>query len=66
MIDKSLNEIKIIDFGLSTTIEMKKNNPKEQCGTLLTNAPELLAKEDYCAKVDCWAIGIVMFEMITK
>ena len=56
--------IKIIDFGLA-----KKLNPQDVantvCGTPFYYAPELIQIQSYDKSVDWWAIGILMFEMLT-
>ena len=61
--------IKIIDFGLA-----RRLNPQDQaktvCGTPFYYAPELINAQldssiSYDMTVDWWAIGILMFEMLT-
>ena len=56
--------VKIIDFGLA-----KRLNPQDVantvCGTPFYYAPELISLQSYDKSVDWWAIGILMFEMLT-
>ena len=57
--------IKLIDFGLS--IEIPNNGEKltEIIGTRKYAAPEMLYGFGYDEKIDEWAIGVVMFSMLT-
>jgi serine/threonine protein kinase len=53
---------KICDFGLSKNSQLVKN-----IGLVGTNgyiAPEIHNGENYTSKVDMWAIGIIIFQMI--
>ncbi len=56
--------LKIIDFGLA-----KKLNPtglaSTVCGTPFYYPPEIISQQSYEKSVDWWAIGILMFEMLT-
>ena len=60
-------EVKISDFGLSTILDA--NNPNNTnlsiCGTPLYSSPQLLLKKGYNAKVDTWALGVVLYELLT-
>jgi serine/threonine protein kinase len=63
MVDKENQEIKFIDFGLSTfclPLEMKKY----KCGTLGYMAPEVLTGA-YSKKVDIWSVGVITFAYLT-
>lgn len=35
-------------------------------GTYIITAPEILRKEDYDEKSDCYSLGIVLFELLTN
>jgi len=41
IVDNDLNDAKLIDFGMSTTIDLIKDNPSEFCGTLMTIATDI-------------------------
>ncbi len=61
--------IKLTDFGLAKELERKA---KEQlgrtetfCGTDEYLAPELIMRQPYGTSVDWWALGVLLFEMLT-
>ena len=56
-------QIKISDFGLSTILD-GTNTQLSICGTPLYSAPQLLKKRGYSAKVDTWALGVIIYEML--
>ena len=64
-IDEDNNPIiKLIDFGLATYIpENKKIN--EIVGTRAYSAPEIIEKCGYSEKIDEWAAGVILFNMLT-
>ena len=63
-IEDSKPQIKLIDFGFATFI-----NPDipltGYMGTPIYMAPEILSKEPYSEKIDLWAVGIILFNMLT-
>ncbi|XP_056419559.1 hormonally up-regulated neu tumor-associated kinase homolog A-like [Hyla sarda] len=67
LLDENGN-IKIVDFGLSNTIQyngLSHELLNTQCGSPAYAAPELLANKKYGPKVDVWSIGVCMFAMLT-
>lgn len=56
-------ELKIIDFGFA---EINPGLSRICCGTPSYMAPELMQKNEYDPfEVDLWAIGVVIFRMVT-
>ena len=56
--------LSIGDFGFAAPFsECRKKGP---CGTLIYQAPELLNKQPHGAPVDWWALGCLLFEMVTS
>lgn len=55
--------MKISDFGLSTILDGTNTN-LSICGTPLYSSPQLLKKRGYSAKVDTWALGVMLYEML--
>ncbi|CAK9107127.1 cGMP-dependent protein kinase 1 (cGK 1) (cGK1) (cGMP-dependent protein kinase I) (cGKI) [Durusdinium trenchii] len=61
MIDR-LGYIKVVDFGFAKVVEDKTYT---LCGTPEYLAPELVLGKGHNKAVDCWAIGVLIFEMLT-
>lgn len=53
---------KLADFGASSKIGIIKNT---FCGTYEYMAPEIVLRKQQSEKVDIWALGILLFEMLT-
>ena len=58
-------QIKLIDFGLATYIPLNGQKIKEFYGTREYAAPEIYESSGYLEKVDEWAIGVIMYNMLT-
>lgn len=58
-------QIKLIDFGLATYIPSNGQRLREFLGTREYAAPEIHENSGYLEKVDEWAIGVIMFNMLT-
>ena len=56
-------QAKISDFGLSTILDGTNTN-LSICGTPLYSSPQLLKKRGYNEKVDTWALGVMLYEML--
>ena len=57
--------IKLIDFGLATYIPVNGQKIREFYGTREYAAPEIHESSGYLEKVDEWAIGVIMYNMLT-
>ncbi|UJR34944.1 hypothetical protein I4U23_027722 [Adineta vaga] len=60
-------DIRVTDFGLSSKQSITNTDSlfNEYCGTPLYMAPEILDNKNYSALCDVWALGIIMFYLIT-
>ena len=58
-------KIKLIDFGFATYIPNNGEKLREYLGTREYAAPEILEENGYLEKVDEWAIGVIMYNMLT-
>lgn len=56
------NNIKLSDFGWCSNFREKKFT--DTCGTYEYMAPEIIKNEKYGEKVDNWALGILLYELI--
>ena len=56
-------EVKISDFGLSTVFDGNQST-KSIVGTPLYQSPQVLKRRNYDDKVDTWALGCMVFELL--
>jgi len=57
--------IKIIDFGLSKIMSLSEKT-HDGVGTIFYVAPEVLLKNPYDSKVDVWALGVILYYILSK
>ena len=58
-------KIKLIDFGLAIEKPLNGSKLNEIIGTRKYQSPEMICGLGYGEKIDEWAIGVVMFSMLT-
>ncbi len=56
----------MIDWAFSKRTYTEEKMNKIHCGTFQYQAPEIEAKIRYSSKVDIWAFGASMFELLTN
>ncbi len=56
---------KLTDFGLSKRLLPQSSVAHSFCGTPEYVAPEVIKKTGYSYEVDWWALGVLVFEMVT-
>ena len=54
---------KLIDYGLSCFLGPGQSS-KDPVGTLKYAAPEVIARQQYRHKVDCWGLGVILFILL--
>jgi len=68
LLDKNLT-VKICDFGLAAKLQFDSERKTTICGTPNYTAPEILNQrksgEGHSYEVDIWAIGVIMFTLLT-
>jgi len=57
--------IKVLDFGIAKVANSNLTGTGMSIGTLAYMSPEQLRGEEVDARTDIWALGVVLFEMIT-
>jgi CRP-like cAMP-binding protein len=63
---KEALDVKIADFGLSKIIDTENPQVLQTCcGTPSYAAPELLLCEGYNAPVDLWAVGVILYTLLS-
>lgn len=55
-------KLKLIDFGFATKIDKELH---DKLGSIPYMAPEIFLNDTYDEKVDLWACGIIMYNMLT-
>ncbi|OHS95547.1 CAMK family protein kinase [Tritrichomonas foetus] len=58
------NNIKIIDFGMSTHFNSYEALFFDRCGSLGYAAPEVIKNKGYTAKSDIWSIGVILYALL--
>ncbi|RZF45395.1 hypothetical protein LSTR_LSTR002838 [Laodelphax striatellus] len=56
---------KIGDFGLSTLISYEEDLLTDYCGTMNYMAPEIISHGGHSFAVDIWAVGCILYKMIS-
>jgi serine/threonine protein kinase len=64
LIDDDFN-VKLTDFGLCAIKESEYDMLQDSVGTVRYTSPELLRGEGYNESVDIWAIGVILFMLLT-
>ncbi|XP_073451644.1 serine/threonine-protein kinase PLK2-like isoform X1 [Aquarana catesbeiana] len=57
--------VKIGDLGLATTVDQCEKIPGVICGTPNYLSPEVLTKDGHSFKSDIWALGCIMYTLLT-
>lgn len=57
-------DIKLSDFGIACKYD-KNNPPTDRNGSVVGVAPEILTQDSYDHKVDCWSLGVILYELLT-
>lgn len=55
------NRAKLCDFGFAAILGERKT----LCGTYEYMSPEMVQNKPYDSKIDIWALGILLFEMVS-
>ncbi|CAJ1411079.1 unnamed protein product [Effrenium voratum] len=57
--------LKLIDFGLSFTLDGAEMTMKATVGTLLYCSPEVVSAKEYTSKCDLWSLGVIVFMLLS-
>jgi eukaryotic-like serine/threonine-protein kinase len=57
--------VKILDFGLAKARDLSLTGPGAALGTVAYMAPEQIRDEAVDGRTDLWALGVVLYEMLT-
>lgn len=56
---------KLVDYGLAKLFDEGETRTSTFCGTSGYMSPEMIKEQRYAYSVDWWALGVLMFEMLT-
>ncbi|CAI2359934.1 unnamed protein product [Moneuplotes crassus] len=66
LMDKSETRFKIADFGVATEVMGKNSNThRTNTGTPWYMAPEVIKNEPYKYPIDIWAVGCILYELVS-
>lgn len=57
--------LKILDFGLAKARDLSLTDPGHRPGTVAYMAPEQIRGETVDSRADLWALGAILYEMVT-
>lgn len=61
------DNVKIIDFGLSTHLNLSGKRHNTWCGSIMYLPPEICTRNEYTSpRVDIWCLGVMLFALLTK
>ncbi|KAL4482968.1 hypothetical protein ABPG74_018994 [Tetrahymena malaccensis] len=58
------HQVKICDFGLAVRLNGNEQEKNTICGTPNYISPEILNKQPYGMKIDCWSFGCILYALI--
>jgi len=65
LLDETHKTMKITDLGLANYILEPKGILTTPCGTLAGMAPEMLTSKSYSFEVDIWALGTILYAILS-
>jgi Serine/threonine protein kinase len=57
--------VKILDFGLAKVRDISRTRSNARLGTVSYMAPEQIRGESVDARADLWAVGVILYELVT-
>lgn len=59
------DEVKILDFGIAKALSFSRNVTRNDFGSLTYVSPERLASGEIDTYADFWAVGVLLYEMLS-
>jgi serine/threonine protein kinase len=61
----SSGRIKVLDFGMAKALSLSRKVTRTDFGTLGYMSPERLESGEMDAQSDCWALGVILYQMVS-
>ncbi len=66
IVSQDLQDIKIVDFGISTKVKNCETFCKRSLlGTAYYMAPEVISEKPYAYEADIWSLGCIVYELVS-
>lgn len=59
------DQIKVLDFGIAKALSLSRKVTRNDFGSIAYLSPERLDTGDIDAQADLWAVGVLLFEMVS-
>jgi hypothetical protein len=61
----SSGRVKVLDFGMAKALSLSRKVTRTDFGTLGYMSPERLETGEMDAQSDCWALGVILYQMVS-
>jgi serine/threonine protein kinase len=61
----SSGAVKVLDFGMAKALSLSRKVTRTDFGTLGYMSPERLETGEMDAQSDCWALGVILYQMVS-
>src|SRR4029079_11685474 len=59
------DQIKVLDFGIAKALSLSRKVTRNDFGSIAYLSPERLESGESDAHVDLWAVGVLLYEMVS-
>ena len=64
-VDHDIDHIKVLDFGIAKALSLSRKVTRNDFGSIAYLSPERLESGDIDPHADFWAVGVLMYEMVS-
>src|SRR5206468_10437544 len=61
----SAGQVKVLDFGIAKALSLSRKVTRNDFGSIAYLSPERLDTGDIDAQADLWAVGVLLYEMVS-
>jgi serine/threonine protein kinase len=59
------NHVKVLDFGIAKALSLSRKVTRNDFGSVAYLSPERLESGEVDGHADCWAVGVLLYEMVS-